>query len=108
MEGSGHSLLRGVDGLRKALFRVIEVAARLLEPFERSERGEVWRGVARRGWGGLTDLVNRGLQIAPQIVQKSIPFSASSLGGVFGEKGWPKGAKRALFSCFLGFRFWMW
>ena len=66
---------------------VIEVVSRLLEPFERSERGEVWRGVARRGWGGLTDLVNRGLQIAPQIVQKSIPFSASSLGGVLGEKG---------------------
>ena len=86
---------------------MIEVAVRLLEPFERSERGEVWRGVARRGWAGLTDLVNRGLQIAPKIVQKSIPFLASSLGGVFVKKGGQRDQKWDFFDAFF-VCFWIW
>ena len=41
---------------------VIEVDLRSLATFERSERGEVWRGGAREGTGGLTDLRGFALQ----------------------------------------------
>ena len=64
--------------------------------------------MARRGKGSCEFSGNLAVQIASKIDKKPIPFSAFSLGGVFGGKGWPKGAKMAPFLVFFGICFWIW